>query len=100
MSDSGRPGKQLGHPADPGAKWVATGVQKDEMGIFAAPAHNKNEGVIKRSDRSCVFTAPAHKREQQGERAKGRNMRICCACEQKKRGDRPARSDAFCHNLT
>ena len=58
MSDSGGPGKQLGHPAHPGrGQWaaleqpgVATGVQKDEMCVFAAPAHNKKgpsgEGVI------------------------------------------------------
>ena len=49
---------------------MAPGVQKDEMCIFAAPAHNKKgpsgEGVIKHSDRSCVLTAPAHKKEQQG----------------------------------
>ena len=68
-----------------GAKWAAseqpgvvTGVQKDEMCVFAAPAHNKKrpsgEGVIMHSDRSCVLTAPAHKKEQQGA---GQKDEIC-----------------------
>ena len=68
-----------------GAKWaaleqpgVATGVQKDEMCVFAAPAHNKKgpsgEGVIMHSDGSCVLTAPAHKKEQQGA---GQKDEIC-----------------------
>ena len=78
MSDSGGPGKQLGHPADPGRGQVAAsaqpgvamGVQKDEMCVFATPAHNKKgpsgEGVTMHSNRSCVLTAPAHKKAQQG----------------------------------
>ena len=49
ISDSGRPGKQLGHPADPsrdhvgnfGAARGAHRTQKDEMCVFTAPAHNK-----------------------------------------------------------
>ena len=53
---------------------MATGVQKDEMCVFAAPAHNKKgpsgEGVTMHSDRSCVLTAPAHKKEQQGGQGK------------------------------
>ena len=97
MSDSGGPGQQLGHPADPGrgqvgsfgAAAMATGVQKNEMCVFAAPARNKKgplgEGVIMHSDRSCVLTAPAHKKEQQGA---GQKDEICvfAAPAHKRRG--------------
>ena len=78
MSDSGRPGKQLGHPADPsrdhvgnfGAARGAHGSPKRRnVRIHCACAQKKEpsgEGVITRSNISCVLTAPAHKREQQG----------------------------------
>jgi len=57
---------------------VATGVQKDDMCVFAAPAHNEKgpsgEVLIMRSDISCGLTAPAHEREQQGG---GQKAEIC-----------------------
>jgi len=47
------------------------GVQKDEMCMFAAPAHNKKRpsggGVIMRSDRSCVLHALRTKESKKDE---------------------------------
>ena len=89
MSDSGRPGKQLGHPADPGRGQVGSfgaargghGSPKRQNVRIRCREHNKKgpsaEGVIMHSDRSCVLTAPAHKKEQQGA---GQKDKICvCA---------------------
>ena len=78
MSDSGGPGKQLGHPADPGRGQVGSfgaargghgSPKRRNVRIHCACAQQKGpsgEGVIMHSDRSCVLTAPAHKKEQQG----------------------------------
>ena len=54
MKDSGHPGKQLEHQANPGRApmcdlgqtKVAKGVQRDEICVFTAPAHKK-EGAFR-----------------------------------------------------
>jgi len=107
MSDSGRPGKQLGHPADRGRGQVGNfgaargghgSPKRRNVRIHCACAQQKRAFGWRRdhafSQKLRMNRACAQKRATGG-RAKRRNMRICRACAQKKRAARPARADAF-----
>ena len=86
---------------------VPTGVQKVELCVFTAPAHNKKRPsgkvVIMRSNliwHKLRMNRACAQKTGTGVSPKRRNVRIRRACAQKQGADRPGRSDALQHNLT